>query len=67
MFLSIIPNGGAGQKIPQVVMNWHLISRASISGVRIVADYLESQAALAFIDPIAHPSQARYSPVFVPA
>jgi len=32
MFSITIPNGGAGQKIPQVVMNWHLISKASISG-----------------------------------
>jgi hypothetical protein len=32
---------------------------------RIVADYLESQAALAFILASAPPSQARYSPAYL--
>ena len=43
------------------------VSRKYYLWRRIVFNYLESQAALAFIDAIAHPSQARYSPVFVPA
>jgi hypothetical protein len=46
-------------------MNWHFDLKSFYLWRRIVANYLESQAALVFIDPIAHPSQARYSPVFV--